>query len=110
MQRVRPRLYRCGAANGISQLTALDVCSPQTTTSADIRDLNSAISLVRRVVCLCPWVKTVVVNGDCKSLFVEATQATANDPISPKVSCSVLWERQLTGGFRASPRDGTRSS
>ena len=47
-------------------------------TSANVQDQNGGIPLVKRLVRLCPWIKTVVVDGDYKTLFIEAVQATTN--------------------------------
>jgi len=45
-------------------------------TSADVQDQAGGIPLVRRLVKLCPWIKTVVVDGGYKKSFIEAVQAT----------------------------------
>jgi putative transposase len=47
-------------------------------TAANVQDQNGGIPLVKRLVRLCPWIKTVVVDGGYKTLFIEAVQATAN--------------------------------
>ena len=46
-------------------------------TSAEVQDQAGGIPLVRRLVKLYPWVKTVVVDGGCKKTFIEAVQAMA---------------------------------
>lgn len=47
-------------------------------TTADVQDQNGGIPLVKRLVRLCPWIKTVVVDGGYKKLFIAAVQAAAN--------------------------------
>jgi putative transposase len=47
-------------------------------TAADVQDQNGGIPLVKRLVRLCPWIKTVVVDGGYKTLFIEAVQAAGN--------------------------------
>ena len=44
-------------------------------TCADVQDQDGGIALVRRLVRLCPWVKTVVVDGGYKKRFADAVQA-----------------------------------
>ena len=44
-------------------------------TCADVQDQDGGIDLVRRLVRLCPWVKTVAVDGGYKKRFAEAVQA-----------------------------------
>ena len=47
-------------------------------TSADVQDQDGGIPLVKRLVRLCPWIKTVVVDGGYKTRFIESVQASAN--------------------------------
>ena len=46
-------------------------------TRADVQDQDGGIDLVRRLVRLCPWIRTVVVDGGYKKTFAEAVQAMA---------------------------------
>jgi putative transposase len=46
-------------------------------TRADVQDQDGGIELVRRLVRLCPWIRTVVVDGGYKKTFIEAVQAMA---------------------------------
>ena len=39
-------------------------------TAANVQDQNGGIPLVKRLVRLCPWIKTVVVDGGYKTLFM----------------------------------------
>jgi len=47
-------------------------------TSADVQDQDGGIPLVERLVRLCPWVETVVVDGGYKNRFIEAVGNLAN--------------------------------
>ena len=47
-------------------------------TSANVQDQDGGIVLVRRLVRLCPWIETVVVDGGYKTRFIEAVGAMAN--------------------------------
>ena len=47
-------------------------------TSANVQDQDGGIPLVKRLVRLCPWIKTVVVDSGYKTRFIESVQATAN--------------------------------
>jgi putative transposase len=47
-------------------------------TSADVQDQDGGVALLKRLVRLCPWIKTVVVDGGYKSRFIESVQAAAN--------------------------------
>lgn len=47
-------------------------------TTADVQDQVGGIPLVKRLVKLCPWIETIVVDGGYKKTFIEAVQATAN--------------------------------
>jgi putative transposase len=47
-------------------------------TSANVQDQDGGIPLVKRLVRLCPWIKTVVVDGGYKTRFIESVQASAN--------------------------------
>ena len=44
-------------------------------TTADVQDQVGGIPLVKRLVRLCPWIKTVVVDGGYKKTLIEAVQA-----------------------------------
>jgi transposase len=46
-------------------------------TSADIQDQDGGIPLVKQLVRLCPWIKTIVVDSGYKTRFIESVQATA---------------------------------
>ena len=43
-------------------------------TRADVQDQDGGIALVKRLVRLCPWIATVVVDGGYKTRFIEAVQ------------------------------------
>ena len=45
-----------------------------TVTSADIQDQDAGIPLVKRLLRLCPWIETVVVDGGYKKRFITAVQ------------------------------------
>jgi transposase len=45
-------------------------------TRADVQDQDGGIPLVRRLVRLCPWIKTVVVDSGYKNRFIDAVQAS----------------------------------
>lgn len=47
-------------------------------TCADVQDQDGGIPLIRRLVRLCPWIETVVVDGGYKTRFIEAVNALAN--------------------------------
>jgi transposase len=47
-------------------------------TSANVQDQNGGITLFKRLVRLCPFVKTVVVDGGYKTTFIDAVKATGN--------------------------------
>ena len=47
-------------------------------TSANVQDQNGGIGLVNRLVRLCPFVKTVVVDGGYKTTFIDAVKASGN--------------------------------
>ena len=47
-------------------------------TSADVQDQDGGIPLVKRLVRLCPWIKTVVVDGSYKTRFIESVEAGGN--------------------------------
>lgn len=44
-------------------------------TTANVQDQDGGIPLVQRLVRLCPWVKTIVVDGGYKNRFIDAIQA-----------------------------------
>ena len=46
-------------------------------TCASVQDQDGGIELVRRLVRLCPWIRTVVVDGGYKRTFMEAVKAMA---------------------------------
>lgn len=47
-------------------------------TRADVQDQDGGIPLVKRLVRLCPWIKTVVVDGGYKNRFIDAVQFGAH--------------------------------
>lgn len=47
-------------------------------TSANVQDQDGGIPLVKRLVRLCPWIETVVVDSGYKTRFIDSVQATAN--------------------------------
>ena len=47
-------------------------------TSANVQDQDGGIPLVKRLVRLCPWIETVVVDGGYKTRFIDYVQTTAN--------------------------------
>jgi putative transposase len=47
-------------------------------TPADVQDQDGGIPLVQRLLRLCPWIATVVVDGGYKSRFIEAVQTGLN--------------------------------
>jgi putative transposase len=47
-------------------------------TAADVQDQDGGISLVKRLVRLCPWIEKVVVDSGYKNRFIESVQAAAN--------------------------------
>lgn len=50
------------------RLLAVDV------TSADVQDQDGGLPLAKRLVRLCPWIETIVVDGGYKTRFVEGVQ------------------------------------
>ena len=46
-------------------------------TCASVQDQDDGIALVRRLVRLCPWIRTVVMDGGYKKTFVQAVRAMA---------------------------------
>ncbi len=44
---------------------------------ADMQDQDGGIDLVRRLLRLCPWIRTVVLDGGYKKIFMETVQAIA---------------------------------
>ncbi|SNT21663.1 transposase, IS4 family [Azospirillum sp. RU38E] len=44
-------------------------------TTADVQDQDGGIPLVRRLVRLCPWIRTIVVDSGYKNRFIDAVQA-----------------------------------
>jgi putative transposase len=67
-------------------------------TSANVQDQNGGIPLVKRLVRLCPWIKTVVVDGGYKTLFIEAVQSASNRVVE------VVKRPDFTKGFVLLPR------
>ncbi|ACL58299.1 IS5 family transposase [Methylobacterium nodulans] len=67
-------------------------------TPADVQDQEGGIPLVKRLVRLCPWITTVVVDGGSKSRFIDAVQAGMN-----RVVDMVLWP-QFAKGFVHLPK------
>lgn len=47
-------------------------------TTADIQDQDGGIPLVKSLVRLCPWIKTIVVDGGYKNRFIDAVQVGTN--------------------------------
>lgn len=47
-------------------------------TPADVQDQDGGIPLVKRLVRLCPWIKTVVVDGGYKNRFIEMVETKLN--------------------------------
>lgn len=47
-------------------------------TRASVQDQDGGVRLVQRLVRLCPWIKTVVVDGGYKQRFIEAVGAMGN--------------------------------
>ena len=47
-------------------------------TAASVQDQAGGIPLVKRLVRLCPWITTVVVDGGYKATFIEAVRGMAN--------------------------------
>lgn len=74
------------------RLLAVDV------TTADVQDQDGGIPLVHRLVRLCPWIKTVVVDGGYKNRFIEAVQAGANRVVQ------VLKRPEFAKGFVLLPK------
>jgi len=60
-------------------------------TRADLQDQDGGIDLVRRLVRLCPWIRTVVVDGGYKKHFAEAVSALR----STKVGLSPYWIKSM---------------
>ena len=67
-------------------------------TSADVQDQDGGIPLVQRLVRLCPWIKTVVVDGGYKTRFIEAVQTGANRVVE------VVKRPHLAKGFVLLPK------
>jgi putative transposase len=67
-------------------------------TPADVQDQEGGIPLVTRLVRLCPWITTVVVDGVYKSRFIEAVQAGMNRVVD------VVLRPQFAKGFVLLPK------
>ena len=67
-------------------------------TCADVQDQDGGITLVRWLVRLCPWIKTVVVDGGYKKRFAEAVQALAGRVVE------VVKRPEFTRGFVLLPK------
>lgn len=67
-------------------------------TPANVQDQNGGIPLVKRLVRLCPWVRTVVVDGGYKTTFVEAVKAMGN-----RVA-EVIKRDEFAKGFHVLPK------
>jgi putative transposase len=67
-------------------------------TTADIQDQDGGIPLVRRLVRLCPWIETVVVDGGYKQRFIEAVQTGLNRVVE------VVKRPDFTKGFVLLPK------
>lgn len=67
-------------------------------TTADIQDQDGGIPLVQRLVRLCPWIKTVVVDGGYKNRFINAVQAGTDRIVQ------VVKRPEFTKGFVLLPK------
>jgi transposase len=67
-------------------------------TSADVQDQDGGIPLIRQLVRLCPWIKTVVVDGGYKTRFIEAVKALANR------TAEVIKRPEFSKGFVLLPK------
>ena len=67
-------------------------------TPANVQDQNGGIPLVKRLVRLCPWIETVVVDGGYKTLFIQTVQAAANRVVE------VVKRPDFTKGFVLLPK------
>lgn len=47
-------------------------------TSANVQDQNGGITLVKRLVRLCPWIETIVVDGGYKTRFIDSVQTNSH--------------------------------
>ena len=61
-------------------------------TSADVQDQDGGLPLVQRLVTLCPFIKTIVVDGGYKNHFIDTVQGTLGRLVevvksSPRDSC-----------------------
>lgn len=77
------------------RLLAVDV------TTADVPDQDGGIPLVQLLVRLCPWIKTVVVDGGYKNRFIEAVQAKTGRVVQvvkrPEFAKGLRWLRLFNG-------------
>lgn len=67
-------------------------------TAASVQDQAGGIPLVKRLVRLCPWIETVVVDGGYKTTFIEAIWALANRAVE------VVKRPDLAKGFVLLPK------
>jgi putative transposase len=67
-------------------------------TPANVQDQDGGIPLVKRLVRVCPWIKTVVVDGGYKTRFIEAVQAGTNRIVD------VVLRPQFAKGFVLLPK------
>lgn len=67
-------------------------------TTADVQDQEGGIPLVQRLVRLCPWIKTVVVDGGYKNRFIEAVQVGSSRLVE------VIKRPELAKGFVLLPK------
>jgi putative transposase len=67
-------------------------------TKADVQDQDGGTDLVKRLVRLCPWIRTVVVDGGYKKRFSDAVQAMAGRAVE------VVKRPEFTKGFVLLPK------
>lgn len=69
-----------------------------TVTPANIQDQDGGISLVKRLVRLCPWIEKVVVDSGYKTRFIQSVEANANRVVE------VIKRPEFTKGFVLLPK------
>lgn len=74
------------------RLLAVDV------TSADVQDQDGGLPLAKRLVRLCPWIQTIVVDGGYKSKFIEGVQQMLHRAVE------VVKRSDLAKGFVLLPK------
>jgi len=67
-------------------------------TGAGVQDQDGGIPLVGRLVRLCPWIRTIVVDGGYKSRFIEAVQEKSSRIVE------VIKRSQFAKGFVLLPK------